>query len=54
MEKYAVVTDKPKPGEKTAAKNDQEKRGSNVPISDTHGTEPWESPPPLKKPSPKK
>lgn len=53
MEKYGVVTEKPKPGEKTAARNDQERRGSNVPISDSQGTKPWEpkSPPPLKKPA---
>lgn len=47
MEKYAVVTEtdknKVKDQEKTAGvKNDQARRHSNVPISDTHGTSPWE------------
>lgn len=56
MEKYAVVTEKdPKKatGEKRAGvPNDQQRRGSNVPISNQHGTKPWE---PRKAPeSPKK
>ena len=46
MEKYAVVTEDPKkgkPGEKRATvRNDQDKRESNVPISDKHGTRPFE------------
>ena len=54
MEKYAVVTEKTpkdvKAGEKRAGvKNDQGRRDANVPISDTHGTQPWE-----KKPAPPK
>ena len=46
MEKYAVVTEDPKPvkpGEKQAGvKNDQASRNSNVPISNSQGTQPWE------------
>ena len=45
MEKYAVVTETTKktPGEKRAGvQNDQQRRGSNVPISDKYGTKPWE------------
>jgi len=53
MEKLGVVTTPPKPGEKTAVRNDQHRRNANVPVSDTHGTKPWETrqPPPLKKPT---